>query len=136
MNKETVFIAASRSLVARHGLTPDDAWEIITKTRRWQAEEWDRILQRCQSGNVSQIYIVSVRDEEVGPLSALVYAPAERDNVKHVMDFASQGPIGSDEPVFRYYPVSCFEVGSAVKHAVAIEVERDGIINEVKHGRL
>jgi len=136
MNKDTVFIAASRSLVTRHGLTPDDAWEIITKTRRWQDEQWDLVFQRCRAGQLSKVYIVSVRDDDAGPFSALVYAPAEHDNVKHVMDFASQGPVGVDDPTFDFYPVSCFEVGAAVKLAVSVEVERERILGEIKAGRI
>jgi len=77
---------------------------------------------------------VAAREEESLPmdraLSVVLYAPAEKDNIRHVIDCVSQGPIGSDEPTFMYYPVAAFDVGAAVKRAVALEEARARVLRE------
>jgi len=123
--------------ISRSPVTVVLSWNAVTETRKWQAEEWDRIIARCAVGEISSVYIVVVSGEDEKPLvSSFVYAPAEHNNIKHVMDFAGQGPLDADEPMVGYYATSCFEVGAAVKQAVAVEVERDRILGEIDAGRI
>jgi hypothetical protein len=90
MNRTAVYDAAVRGLVG-HGLAENEATAVIARTRMNQEAEWGRIVARCERGEVSKIYVV-VKRESGAPLDAFVYAPSECDNIRHVIDFASQGP--------------------------------------------
>jgi hypothetical protein len=126
MNKTAVYDAAVRSLVFQ-GLAEQDAKTVIARTRANQVAEWERILTRCAQGEVSKIYVV-VRREERGALDAILYAPADEcDNIRHVLNFASQGPnVGCEaddpnadaKPTLGFYPVSSFDVAAEVKKAI------------------
>lgn len=117
MNQQNPYDAATRSLEA-HGLLPGAAANMIRATRSVQGPEWKRILERCGRGEVSRIYVVAVSHGDAAPVTAFVYAPGEEDNIRHVIEFVSQGPIGADDPKLGYYPVSAFDVGPEVKKAV------------------
>lgn len=128
MNKGVVFAAATRALV-QQGLTGAKAEGIVACTVALQAAEWSRVIARGAKGELSRVYIVVTHNGEPREL-AVLYAPAEQDNIRHVMDFASQGPdegewLGGAEikptepPQFGSYPVSVHEVGAEVKKAIA-----------------
>jgi hypothetical protein len=126
--KQVAYDAAVRALVCL-GLTERAAAAIIGRAQANQPAEWERIVARCQSGEtVSRVYVV-VKNEGGAMADAFVYAPGEQDNIRHVIDFASQGPdTGSGpgdeqataEPVFGFYQVSVFDVASELKRALGV----------------
>jgi hypothetical protein len=121
--KETVHSAAVRALTLQ-GMTERVAEAIIGRAFANQGSEWDRIVERCRRDDVSRVYVV-VKHEGDTMVDAFVYAPDAKDNIRHVIDFASQGPdIGSGpgelvtEPAVGYYRVSFFDVAAEVKKAL------------------
>lgn len=124
-SKETVYSAAVRAL-SLQGVTERAANAIVGRAFANQEAEWGRIIERCQRGEVSRVYVV-VKHENDAMADAFVYAPGAQDNIRHVIDFASQGPdIGSgpDEPTsestFGCYRVSVFDVAAELKTALQV----------------
>ena len=125
MTNQIAYDAAVRALVSR-GLTENRAEIIIGLIRAKQPSEWQRMIVACGTGKLTRIYAV-VTDRDDGSVDGLLYVPAGQDNIRHVMDFASQGPnIGSGpgdaepakETSLGYYPVSVFDIAPELRRVL------------------
>ena len=125
--QETARIAAVRGLIA-HGLTENMAVRITQRMVAFQPDEWGRIIDRVQRGEVKHLYVLVTHYDSVN-FGTFLYAPAAVNNIAVLAKWLGSemgGDLLTDDagPVDEYersmeagaYSVSLFDIANEVNH--------------------
>lgn len=116
---------AAVSGFVRQGATATMAETIAQRMIQEQPEEWARIIDRCERGEVSRLYVFVTRFGE-WRFTTFTYAPGDADNSADIARLLGTRPahgwVGAPEtevPELRNaYQVSTFDIAAEVCNAI------------------
>ncbi|HLK64474.1 MAG TPA: hypothetical protein VKU19_13605 [Bryobacteraceae bacterium] len=125
--QEIARLAAVRGLMA-HGLTENMAERVTHRMVTFQADEWARILERVNRGEVRNLYVL-VTHYDSSNFGTFLYAPAEVNNIATLTAWLgsqmgagclADNPVDEDEPDLEpdAYSVSVFDIANEVKRGL------------------